>query len=200
MATLGSHGSIQDHLRSDPGQWPHPEYDLLLRAMGTGPDGGTCPFPPVTGEDHTLLSFRFSYVVPLCRGARPICEVCPWQLMAPSRFQRKLGLSQGPCCMVLPNSWWCPETRGWLRIWTGLYVVFLDPLLLTLPAIHGGVFAFWAGLKRHIQNHCRKMRDDSNLTWLRAAIKAYLVAVRVAKLYYFSIFIASAECCPAILF
>lgn len=123
-------------------------------------------------SDHTLLSFRFSYVAPLCREARPICAVCPWQLMSLSRIQRKLGLSQGPCCMVLPNSWWCPGTR----------------------------------VKRHLQHHCRKMQwgswsHDSNLTWLRsAAIKAYLVAVRVAKRYYFSIFIASAECCPAILF
>lgn len=57
-------------------------------------------------------------------------------------------------------------------------------------------FSFEA-VKRDIR---LKTRTESDQTQAGAAIKAYLVAVRVAKCQYFSALIASTECHPTALF
>lgn len=49
--------------------------------------------------------------------------------------------------------------------------------------------------KRQIEHCWRKSKNEADWIWITATIKAYLMAVRVAKNHYFSSLTAFSECC-----
>lgn len=55
-------------------------------------------------------------------------------------------------------------------------------------------------IKRHLEHHWKKTKDDSDRTQLTTVIKTYLMVIKVVKHHYLSTLIVPTVCCLAALF
>uniref|UniRef100_A0A8D2IPS6 Reverse transcriptase domain-containing protein n=1 Tax=Varanus komodoensis TaxID=61221 RepID=A0A8D2IPS6_VARKO len=155
---------------------------------------------PLSWSDHFLIRFELKSGLSLCKGEDPIALVCPRSWMDPDGFLEALG--------DFPFDKDGDPVDALVELWNEMTRT-IDMIAPKRPLPPGKARSSpWytpelramKQVGRHLEHRWRRSRGDSDQTHLRAHYQAYAVAVRMAKKKFFSVFIASSQCCPVGLF
>ncbi|XP_070593886.1 uncharacterized protein [Erythrolamprus reginae] len=181
--------------------WHAPDMVFLSEQLSNGLRLRGLEVLPLSWSDHFLL--RLDFLAPILprREAEQIRMFRPRRLMDPEGFQMALG--------VIPDTPVHSSAESLAEAWNKAAAEALDRIVPLRP-LHGtrprGAPWFNEELrelkrqKRRLEKRWRKSKSESDRTLVRAHIKTYKVALKVARCAYHATLIASAESCPAALF